>query len=194
MKLADGLMVQTAMDAVRGTGLLPRDVLMRAISNGFYDIHNEGGEVLTYRQNFVEPKTFQGLITYPGQNFTSANNVNTAMTYGLPVLNTAGMWDPGATDRFTIPEKVQVISIYAGFGFNAVQPVDARLWIRKAPNNPALALQSQALGFYGQGINVGLGGLVVNQGEQYQIIYTVNTAKTVRAALCPLVVSIDEVV
>jgi hypothetical protein len=126
-----------------GTGLYPRDLLMRQMSGGIYDIIDEDGRNYKVRQRFRETKVFQGVILELAVMKTFTANIASFVTWPLPVLDTLGFWDVTQPDRIIIPEGINVVEVTAGL---AVTPNGARLLTSIFKTALPLAGESSVIG------------------------------------------------
>jgi hypothetical protein len=105
-----------------GTGLYPRDLLLRQMAGGMYELVTHEGRVIEYQRNFRETIVFQGVILQLLVNQSIGTNTLTLITFPLPVRDTAGFWNAGAPTRVTIPEGINVVKIVAGWNGTASSP------------------------------------------------------------------------
>ena len=106
--------IKLAMIMTKGTGLYPRDLLLRQMSGGIFDIHMEDGRHYLPRTFFRETKMFQGVILELDVMITFTANTPRFVDWPLPVLDTAGFWDVAAPSFITIPEGINVVEVTAG--------------------------------------------------------------------------------
>ena len=107
--------IKLAMIMTKGTGLYPRDLLLRQMSGGIYDLFT--GDGVHYQPTSMprEAVVFQGAIlenTVP--QALTAGGMRT-LTWQLPVLDTMGFWSVVNPTRLTIPEGVNVVRLSAGW-------------------------------------------------------------------------------
>lgn len=112
-KKAAGPQIVTAMEAAKGTGLYPRDIILRAMGVGLFDIILPGGELVTYRQGGVDPVAFQGAILELAVAIPIPANTTTLIVYPLPLVDTALFWDIANPTRLTIPTGVTIVRFTA---------------------------------------------------------------------------------
>lgn len=116
-KLAEGAQVVLAQNATKGTGLYPRDLLLKTMSSGLVDLVMPDGRVLTHYRPRVDAVTFQGVIQRPVANVPLPLGVATNISWGLPVRDTANFWNAGQPTRFTIPQGVTQVRVECGGAF-----------------------------------------------------------------------------
>lgn len=112
-KRADGHAHAAAIELTKGTGLYPRDIMLRAMSKGLIDFVDENGVLIQNRERRIEPVTFQGAWTRPTANITIGTGAFVAPNWPLPVIDTFGFWSAGQPDRFTIPAGFEIIQLHA---------------------------------------------------------------------------------
>ena len=100
-----------AIHATRNTGLYPRDVIVRAMGTGLIDIIEPDGTLVQYRQDGIEPVSFQGAILELVTPIAIPASTVVIMTWPLPVIDTASFWDISAPTRITIPFGVTVVDV-----------------------------------------------------------------------------------
>jgi hypothetical protein len=104
-----------AIEAVKQTGLYPRDVLLNAMSGGIFEPIRQDGQIIRMRKPFLEDVVFQGAILNLDSVKTLPVGVYTTIIWPLPVLDTAGLWSIANPERLTIPAGVNVVRIEAGW-------------------------------------------------------------------------------
>lgn len=105
-----------AIAMTKGTGLYPRDLLLRQMAGGIYEVILSDGQVVQARKRFRGTVMFQGVILHLLVNQVLVPNVATLITWPLPLLDTLGFWNAGAPTRITIPDGIQVVEFDAGWG------------------------------------------------------------------------------
>lgn len=110
---APGRQVSIAMKAVKGTGLYPQDLFLRAIGVGLIDIITPDGKLIQYRQGEIEPVSFQGVILPLAAPIVVPPNTATVLTWTLPLIDTGGFWSVANPTRITVPAGVTVIELVA---------------------------------------------------------------------------------
>ena len=113
-KYAAAPMIAAAIDAAKGTGWYPKDLILRAMSGGMWNIRMPDGQLIQPLRRGLMAVDFQGAIARPAGDI----GIPTGSTFFIPwpsiVRDTAGFWDVGAPTRFTIPAGVQIVNIVAG--------------------------------------------------------------------------------
>lgn len=111
LKLVDGLSTGWAYAAAKGTGLYPRDILYASATSGLFDIELPDGRTLTHRAQGIYPVSFQGIRVQLDANKSVAAGAGTTVDWPVPVINTAGMFDPGQPTRLIIPKGVNIVNV-----------------------------------------------------------------------------------
>jgi len=111
-KRAHGSQIAQSMVLARGTGLYPRDLIIRAIGVGLIDIVFPGGNISTYRQGGIDPVAFQGAIVQLAAPIAIPIGVSTVMTWTLPLKDTGGFWNVAFPTRLTIPAGVTIVGLH----------------------------------------------------------------------------------
>lgn len=121
-----------AIEMTKGTGLYPRDLLLKSMGQGIIVPITADGLELQYRRPKVDPVSFQGFFL----RLTADQNIGAGATapinWPLPVMDTGAFWDVTADDRITVPPGVEVMQFFAGFqtaytGWSQVSPFIANL-------------------------------------------------------------------
>jgi len=112
-KRAHGSQIAQSMKITKGTGLYPRDLIIRAIGVGLIDVIEEDGQVSTYRQGGIEPVSFQGAIVQLAAPIAVPPNTTTVMTWTLPLKDTGLFWSVANPTRLTIPADVTIVRLTA---------------------------------------------------------------------------------
>lgn len=107
-----------AVEVTKKSGLYPRDLLMRSISGGPFDIRSEDGSLIQMRRPEVLLAGFQGarlqltanqLITSPGPY---------KVVWEDPVIDTAAMWSIGDPTWLVVPMDINLAEFTAGIWSN----------------------------------------------------------------------------
>jgi len=104
----------TAIAMAKGTGLYPRDLLLKSMSRGMIAPVTESGRVLEYRRPRVDPVEFQGFTLRLSADLSIGTGGEFAPAWPLPVRDTSGFWDVVTPDRITIPAGVTTMILMAG--------------------------------------------------------------------------------
>lgn len=172
-KYAASQQIVAAMEATKGTGLYPRDLLMRAMATGIYDVQEPDGRIIRHRAPFVEIKMFTGVILELAVDQTIAINTWRGVNWPLPVIDTSNFWDAGSPQIITIPQGVQVIELVIGGKNNTggTQTFAARALNKN--NIQACEIQTRTLG--SPGVSTTTGPLVVQGGDTFKPEYFITT-------------------
>ena len=120
-KLAKHCAASQQREAIRATlnsGLYPRDLLVKQISGGMFDLVLENGRVLTSQRAGVEAMAFNGFALRLVTPFNIPLATETAPDWPLPERDTAGFWDGVNPSFITIPNDVSMMQFNAGFMTN----------------------------------------------------------------------------
>lgn len=104
-----------AIEATKGTGLYPRDLLIALMAGGMVEPVYPDGSVVKAGRYFRKKIMFQGAIL--GLTAPQAMPANTIVTFlwPLPLVDTAGFWNVAAPTRLTIPAGIDVVELFAGW-------------------------------------------------------------------------------
>lgn len=100
-----------AIDQAKGTGLYPRDLLVKSIYGGMFDMATEDGRLIQHRLFQVEDRVFNGARLEIKSAIAIVGGVGKILSWPLPVLDTAGFWNVLAPTRLTIPNGVTVVEV-----------------------------------------------------------------------------------
>ena len=178
IKFAAAGQVIAAMDATKGSGVYPKDLLMHTISEGIMDITEGDGTFVQHRRPRVDGVAFQGARIERSAAFNLPAGVNTVMTWDDPVIDTAGMWDIGNPTWLTIPVGVTVCKFISGTFSDSTQNTQLRITLQLI-GGPTLAMTLTDSNFR-QGSNVNSGPLDVIAGQRYQVLFLADLAMTLR--------------
>lgn len=107
--------LKIAIEAAKGTGFYPRDLLMNAMSGGIIELVFPDGTVLTSGRRFLEEIMFQGVLLQQDTMTTIPSGTTTLIPFPTPILDTAGFWDAANPARITIPASVSIARLSAYF-------------------------------------------------------------------------------
>jgi len=175
---APGTQVATAIEITKGSGLYPRDILIRMIAGNLGTILLPDGDTLTKATKRIEPVSFQGAIL----NLIAPLSVgagNTApITWGLPVFDPLGLWSPGAPTRLTVPANVTIIRVMAGIVYSTGGTSRARHFLKQ---NGVLVNQMASGLWNTVGVNVDSGPLSVVPGDYFEVVPNPSATRTAQA-------------
>ena len=121
-----------AIAMTKGTGLYPRDLILKQMSGGLYDIVFEDGTNPQYARPFRETVVFQGAILELTANQNIPVGVVHPITFPLPVRDTALFWSAANPTRLTIPVGMNIVMLTCGWGSVDIEPTnDSRTFISK---------------------------------------------------------------
>lgn len=166
-----------AIAMTKGTGLYPRDLLMRQMSGGIYDIFDENGRNYQVRQRFTETVVFQGVILELTASLSLPSGVGVFPDWPLPVLDTAGFWDLLNPKFITIPAGINVVELFAGATTTGTTALfEAAIFAAVLP----LPAESTGQGFNVNAKNAITGPITVNPGDQFRVRFTSSNANATR--------------
>lgn len=139
-KTAPYQLVNRLIDATKGTGLYPRDLLTQQILAPRFTIIEEDGQEVSFRRAQVRSITMQGFLLKLTSNQAVAGSTTHQISWPVPVLDTADFWNVATPDRITIPEHVTGMAFFGaqrndgggGLGMNL-------LVLREAPSQLVMA-------------------------------------------------------
>ena len=169
--------IKLAMIMTKGTGLYPRDLLLRQMSGGIYDIFT--GDGVHYRPTSLprEDVMFQGAILQLDANQVLPIQAFTKISWPLPVLDTMGFWDMAQPTRLTIPEGVEVVALSAGWVSVESEALGERI-IRLRKNNGGVTRdQRQSSGL--ENLTTSRGADVCVAGDFYEVDAWSSTAANI---------------
>lgn len=156
-----------SFEAVKGTGLLPRDILMRGISEGFYDFIEPDGQVISYRRKGLVKVAYQGCILPIEEGFTPQANNNVVLEWGLPIIDTAGLFSINEPGFITIPEGVQIIDLTCAVVTESGAAAQMSLFLRNVATTAIYAGNTSGAVFTRSFASVSTGPILVNEGDQF---------------------------
>lgn len=168
VKLAAPDQTVAAMDATKGQGVYPRDLLMHTISEGIMDITELDGTFVQHRRPRVDGVAFQGARIERAAAFSLVAGVNTVVTWDDPVIDTAAMWNIASPTILTVPVGVTVINFSAGFWTSSTQNGETRLTLGEVGGTSYILATRDAP--FRQGHTEQTGPLDVVAGQTYQVL------------------------
>lgn len=165
--------------ATQKTGLYPRDLFMKMATKPPIEFETEDGRLIRHRRPFLEKVVFQGFAARLTANQSFPGTTLFAPDWGLPVIDTAGFFDPGSPSVITIPEGVAVMQFFGGWRRTSITTVFGTMQItRISPSNLIMAdaALTQSAGFI-----CATGPVPVAEGEVYAAHLYCNNASTTLA-------------
>lgn len=113
-KFVNGNYWNLAYRVTKGTGLYPRDILVQSMLAGQYDIAMPNGDLLTYKEFFLEEAVFQGCSVQrnTGQAFLAATE--TPISWQNAIIQTVPIWTLAQPTRLVVPTGVQIVNVKGG--------------------------------------------------------------------------------
>jgi len=178
---ADSRAVDFAIQATKGTGLYPRDVLMAGMGAGLVDLIDPVTGPVTYKRQGLYPVSFQGAILPKTANQAIGAGVYTAVTWALPNIDTAGIWNGGVPSRLTIPPGVNVVRVEGQLSCTVATAVLTAVRLLK---NGATALADNRYGSIERGACFfDSGAIVVANGDYLEFQVNYAAARTLAGGL-----------
>lgn len=103
-----------AIEMTKGTGLYPRDLLLKCMSGGIIAPITAEGRELEYKRIRVDPVSWQGFALNLQANWTIGVGVLGAPDWPLPTRDDLGFWSPANPSYITVPPGVNWMQFYAG--------------------------------------------------------------------------------
>lgn len=175
-KIVEPTQQNLAIVMTQGTGLYPRDLLLRQMAGGIYDIITPEGRNILPAKRFRETVMFQGLILENNTPQTIPISSTTILTWPLPVLDTLGFWNAGFPTRITIPDGIEIVEFTAGW--RGITNVGASLSIPLLLRN-GISINRQEVNSSGApATNLVRGPLPVVAGDFFEFALFLNKANT----------------
>lgn len=166
-KICDPNQIRLAMEYTRGTGLYPRDLLLKAMSTGIVDIIDITGPPIISKQWGIEPVTWQGFIIEANPTISVGSGPQT-ITWPLPTLQTMPFWNAGDPTVITIPPGVTVMEFYAAWLWNNTNTVSLRLQIQRVSDAQNFSA-SIAAATGRPATSISTGPVIVTPGETWNV-------------------------
>jgi len=112
-KFINGNFWNLAHRVTKGTGLYPRDILVQAMLAGQYDIVRHDGDTISYKAFFLEEAVFQGCTVQRNSGQAITLNIETAITWQSPIIQTVPIWSASTPTRLTVPTGVNIVRMSA---------------------------------------------------------------------------------
>jgi hypothetical protein len=175
--------VEFAIQASKGTGLYPRDVLMMQLTKSNVDIEQEDGTLLTQRLQGVWQVAFQGIRLQLAADQAGGNGAPVAITWPIPPFDTVGMWTPSHPERIIIPGGVKLVRLTASVFTTNAATATVQVFLRDKDGESAATFRGTLVA-RGWGA-VDTGPYPVAQGDYFYIETIFSAARTLLAG--PLV-------
>lgn len=178
-KIGEPGQLRLAVEYTRGTGLYPRDLILRMMSKGLVDIIDGEGPPITAKVWRLENVTWQGAILGLDIDTNLGSTGFVTLSWPTPVFQTIPFWSAGNPTRLTIPAGVEIVQITGGIGsvVNALQR--SGLLINQ---NGALAQIHQATDpVTNTGLSITTGPLLVTPGDFFELRAFISASPTAKA-------------
>lgn len=136
LKFAAPRQQRVAIETTKRSGLYPRDLLMMAASEGLFDIQEPEVGIIQKRRFGVQKVAFQGVRLPLAANQSIPANTPTAVIWGLPLMDTAGMWSSASPTLLTIPENVDIVEFTGGYDFTGGVVANVAVWVELVGSSP----------------------------------------------------------
>jgi hypothetical protein len=178
-KRCDAGQVVTAMEAVKGSGLYPRDLLARYILNCPVVLLLPNGQSIEKEHPGVIPVSFQGARVERTSAQTLAAGVLTTLVWQTPVIDTAAFFSASSATRLTVPPGVAKLRIEAGLITNSAT---AGLYSIRVGKNGVFTLAGSRASTDGLGrLSLSTGPINVVPGDFFEVQAVCTTAHTALA-------------
>lgn len=120
-----------AIKGAKGTGLYPRDMMIKAMGSGFFDGITEDGVLMRKRWDFKVPIMFQGASAHRDTPLNVIGGSFVTVQWPLPDIDTMSFWDISQPTRLTVPTDVEIVQL----GFSVAESPSS--------SNPLVAIIQQ---------------------------------------------------
>lgn len=176
MKYADASQWAAAITMTKGTGLYPRDVLMKAMTAGWLEMVQPDGTTIQLARPELFTVTYQGARVQrtTGQAIPAATL--TTMSWQSPIIDTATIWSASNPTRLTVPAGVTRVALRGGVTTTVAGATDIGFQRIRRSNGDNVALTQYAAG----GVNAVMdsGPLNVVAGDYFEMQVQNNVART----------------
>lgn len=179
-KTAPFQLVNRLIDATKGTGLYPRDLLTQMILAGRFEVEFPDGTVLQHGRATLEPVMFQGFELRLETNWGLPAGGLHYPPWPTPIQNPQGMWSASAPTLVTIPAGVTTVSFFGGGQSTSSFEESFLLGLEKI-GSPSLFPVTQSA-WFANAASWASGPLRVNAGEQYRAFFSCQGARTMIAS------------
>lgn len=176
-KYAASQLIIAAMETTKGTGLYPRDLLMRAMATGLYDVEKPDLTFYTHRRDRIDFMPFQGFILQLIANQFIGTNVSKAPIWPLPVRDTAQFFNAGAPTLITVPIGVTVMEFFSGHA-SAFSNGGRMLETLHQNGGAAIKYDNRQTSGTG-GMAMSSGPIVVAAGDQIEVRFFMSSGGTI---------------
>lgn len=145
-KFVNGNFWALAHRVTKGSGLYPRDVLVQAMLAGQYDIALANGDLISYKEFFLEKAVFQGCTVQRTSGQVIGAGAETTITWQTPIIQTVPIWNPATPTRLVVPTGVNIVRLSASTRSVASVTTPHFIIIR---NQAAALLAAQSVGYTG---------------------------------------------
>ena len=177
IKYADAQAVDFAIKAAKGTGLYPRDILMRATGAGLVDLYEPDGTPIQYKKQGLFPVSFQGIRLQRTSNFAVAASTPTDIPWPVPVIDTAGMWNSITPTRIIIPNGVNVVRLTGSIRATVSTAILANLYIVQTGGSTIVEQNINVCQWCGVALDSG--PIPVVAGDSFRLGVVVSSARSI---------------
>lgn len=175
-KLCSAQQVKAAMIATKGSGLYPRDILLRSMAGNLGPLQFVDGQIMRKRQREFEDLTFQGCILELAAPTSFSGGAITYPAWDLPVIDTAGFWSVTNPSRITIPAIARVIRLDASCLTETGDNTSIRGVFRR--NGSTFEGHQNVGNFSTSGLSMSLGPMVANPGDYWEVGFNPSNTDT----------------
>lgn len=178
-KVVEPTQQNLAIAMTLGTGLYPRDLLLRQMAGGMYELIASNGQILESRRRWRETVVFQGAILENTAVQVLGTSVWRALIWQLPVIDTQGYWNVANPTELTIPEGVEIVGVavsLAAVGAGAEANMTMRILLNGVDVG---SIKTRITGFLR--LSCARGGMVVLPGDIVTVEVFVDQARSSQA-------------
>lgn len=162
-----------AIEITKKSGLYPRDLLMRSISGGVFDIALPDGQVIRVRRKEYALTVFQGARVSRTTDVVIPSPGPVGVVWQQADIDTAGMWSIGDPTWLTIPPLITLCEFSAGV--NADTGTGNGTWRIDSDQGEIAAIRWIDANVPGR-LTFTTGPLPVTPGHKWRLSATINSS------------------
>ena len=171
--------MKIAIEAAKGTGFYPRDLLMNAMAGGIVEVVFPDGAILTSRQYFLEDVVFQGARIVRDATLSFGANVVQTIPWQSPILQTTPLWSGANPTRLTMPAGITVASFSCGEQTAGSEAGQAAMWLLHSTLGILALNECETAG--GDSLSVYSGPIPVIEGDYVEVQAVFGVARSILA-------------
>lgn len=158
-----------AIAMTKGTGLYPRDLLLRCMAGGIIQPVTASGRVMQVMRKVVTPVSWQGFALNLNANWNIGIGVSGSPDWPLPIRDSLGFWSVASPKLITIPPGVDWMQINA----SGMCPVlfNGNLTCFIVRSDGKHMARNDNVGNSNHGVSCTTGPIPVVAGETFQAFY-----------------------